>query len=618
MASTNGRLAASDLTALPTSWSNQGRDEFLRDDAAASLSRAMARAVVDTGVNFQVFDAYRSLVEQEAMLRRHYTRTSHTTKARSSDRIYQGRRWEKKPGAPNVATPGLSNHGLGQAIDIHPGPIQRWMQDRGRDYGWSWEEGRRNGEAWHFTYDPAADRHPSEGALDHAWVQRVVGADVDGKIGTGTVAKIIAWQRANGLEADGKVGPATKKVMRLGGADAAPPAADSPAAAPQPVSLNEDYDLERYQTRNLRPGRVDARRSLTGELTAIVIHYWGADGQNMDNVVSWLIADGNGNESSSAHEVIAGRRVAVLADITDGTWSTGNAQANLDTYSFELRPEADELTIRTAAARIKAIRELDGKDLPLAPHDAYTATSCPGRYKELLGILDRLARGEAVVLPDTTAIAPSAPSKPWESSSRVQTMSRDEVREIQQLLLDAGQDLGRWGMDGGYGAATYAAVRTFQQQAGLEVDGIAGPDTLAALRRRTELEVDGRYGQATHSEVQRRLGRPVDGRLGAGDLAAMCEFLGLPAYSKISDQPRTAEEVGNAIVPAIWDHDPGHKGPRSVIVRALEAYLGAAIDRGGWGGELSTRFQVMLNQHPELFTAADRGVAAARIAKAGI
>ncbi|GAA1714367.1 peptidoglycan-binding protein [Brachybacterium phenoliresistens] len=613
MASSNGRLKAADLTALPTSWSNQGRDEFLREDAAASLSRAMARAVADTGVNFQIWDAYRSLAEQEAMLRRNYTRTTGTRKVHSSDRIYQGRRWVKKAGAPNTATPGLSNHGTGTAIDLHPGPIQAWMQSRGREYGWSWEEGRRNGEPWHFTYFPSADQHRDEGALDHAWVQRIVGAEVDDKIGTGTVAKVRAWQAEHGLEADGKVGPATKAAML--GADAA---VEVPEALPRAVVLNDDYDLERHQTRNLRPGRVDVRRGLTGELDTIVIHCWGADGQRFENVVEWLVADGNGNESSSAHEVIAGSQVAVLADMEDGTWSTGDAQANLDTYSYELRPEADELTIRTAAARIKERRALAGKDLPLAPHDAFTATSCPGRYKELLDVLDRLARGEAVVLPDTTAIAPTEPMKPWESSPRVQTMSRDEVREIQQLLLSAGQDLGRWGVDGGYGAATYAAVRAFQQQAGLTVDGIAGPDTLAALRGHTELEVDGRYGEATHSEVQRRLGRPVDGRLGAGDLAALCDFLGLPAYSEISDQPRRAEEVGNAIVPGIWDHDPGHQGPRSVIVRALEAYLGATVDRGGWGDQLSTRFQVMLNEHPLLFTDADKGVAAARIAKAGI
>ena len=41
--------------------------------------------------------------------------------------------------------------------------------------------------------------------------------------------------------------------------------------------------------------------------------------------------------------------------------------------------------------------------------------------------------------------------------------------------------------DGHYGPATEAAVMAFQQQNDLAVDGIAGPDTLAALQRATGL-----------------------------------------------------------------------------------------------------------------------------------
>lgn len=132
-----------------------------------------------------------------------------------------------------------------------------------------------------------------------------------------------------------------------------------------------------------------------------------------------------------------------------------------------------------------------------------------------------------------------------------------------------------------------------------------------------KLEVDGKYGPLTHSEVQRRRGRPVDGRLGAGDLADLCEFLDLPRYDEISDQYRTAAQIGSGIVPAIWDHDPDHTGPRSRIVRRTEAYAGATVDRGSWGPELSSTIQTMLNAHPGFMTPADAGIVAQRIAKAG-
>jgi len=54
----------------------------------------------------------------------------------------------------------------------------------------------------------------------------------------------------------------------------------------------------------------------------------------------------------------------------------------------------------------------------------------------------------------------------------------DEVRTLQQALTKAGFPLT---VDGTFGTETDAAVRQFQQQKGLTVDGIVGPATRAAL-----------------------------------------------------------------------------------------------------------------------------------------
>lgn len=55
------------------------------------------------------------------------------------------------------------------------------------------------------------------------------------------------------------------------------------------------------------------------------------------------------------------------------------------------------------------------------------------------------------------------------------------VREIQALLMAAGKDLGRAGVDGQFGRYTESAVRAFQAERHLPVTGIVDSTTLVAL-----------------------------------------------------------------------------------------------------------------------------------------
>lgn len=57
----------------------------------------------------------------------------------------------------------------------------------------------------------------------------------------------------------------------------------------------------------------------------------------------------------------------------------------------------------------------------------------------------------------------------------------EDVRELQTDLIRLGYDCGKWGADGDFCDATEIAVRRFQVQHGLTVDGEAGPLTCAAL-----------------------------------------------------------------------------------------------------------------------------------------
>ncbi len=60
----------------------------------------------------------------------------------------------------------------------------------------------------------------------------------------------------------------------------------------------------------------------------------------------------------------------------------------------------------------------------------------------------------------------------------------EEVAELQRALIQLGYDVGKTGADGVFGRKTLAAVKMFQQENGLKVDGIIGPLTYGKLDER--------------------------------------------------------------------------------------------------------------------------------------
>ena len=82
-------------------------------------------------------------------------------------------------------------------------------------------------------------------------------------------------------------------------------------------------------------------------------------------------------------------------------------------------------------------------------------------------------------------VAPAvAPSIPTVTATILRKGSAGpEVKSLQKKLLQIGYYLGSYGADGDYGDATITAVRKFQKDNSLAVDGEAGPNTLAAVNK---------------------------------------------------------------------------------------------------------------------------------------
>ena len=100
----------------------------------------------------------------------------------------------------------------------------------------------------------------------------------------------------------------------------------------------------------------------------------------------------------------------------------------------------------------------------------------PGLISLVLGI-------GILALAATPAAAVEAPvSRTLAQGAGMGTTPDPGVRSLQQVLRTEGRSLGPAGIDGRFGPATAAAVRSFQQSFGLPADGVVGPKTRKLLR----------------------------------------------------------------------------------------------------------------------------------------
>lgn len=94
---------------------------------------------------------------------------------------------------------------------------------------------------------------------------------------------------------------------------------------------------------------------------------------------------------------------------------------------------------------------------------------------DFLGFIYNPAMGQ------TTTNAPPAQATATKGDVLCIGDKGDAVKELQQRLIKLGYDCGEAGVDGDFGGSTLAAVRKFQSDHKLTVDGVYGPATKAAM-----------------------------------------------------------------------------------------------------------------------------------------
>ena len=92
-------------------------------------------------------------------------------------------------------------------------------------------------------------------------------------------------------------------------------------------------------------------------------------------------------------------------------------------------------------------------------------------------------RSDVAALMGNSAIAPATPVQPTTNPNFLgEGDSGAEVKKLQENLLKLGYKLPKWGADGDFGQETLDAVLKFQEDNKLEIDGIVGPATQAAIK----------------------------------------------------------------------------------------------------------------------------------------
>src|ERR1700722_17895427 len=119
--------------------------------------------------------------------------------------------------------------------------------------------------------------------------------------------------------------------------------------------------------------------------------------------------------------------------------------------------------------------------------------------------------------------------------------------------------------DGKFGPATETALKAYQQQHGLKVDGIAGPDTFAQMGLyELILLKPGTSGEAV-KRLQQALGVTADGQFGAGTQKALREF-----------QSKNGLDADGLAGPATLAKMSVFKEMTAEVVKKSEAGLGPA------------------------------------------
>lgn len=160
-----------------------------------------------------------------------------------------------------------------------------------------------------------------------------------------------------------------------------------------------------------------------------------------------------------------------------------------------------------------------------------------------------LLGGAALLLMGSKKSAPKPVATPTDLPDMVAPPTKGKAgsstwKKRQQALVDAGYDVGPHGIDGKPGPDTRAAIRAFQSDANIQVDGLWGAQTAAAMAEALKMASEG-LGRSYYEQIGAMLQKFKDAFfdiVGSKEEGAVIDFETVKTKEELAAEKQDASE----------------------------------------------------------------------------
>lgn len=249
----------------------------------------------------------------------------------------------------------------------------------------------------------------------------------------------------------------------------------------------------------ISPNRTSPRN---GKISKIVIHHMAG---NLSVETCANVFAPTSRKASSHYGIGSDGRIGLYCPECDRAWTTGH-QIDHQAVTIEVADDVMGNGWHSSSAAMKSLVLLcadicrrNGITNPtytgngngtFLMHRWYQNTDCPGAYLESMFPWIAQEVRKALAGKDYTAPTGGSVSDPMSKGYLIKGDVGESVGEMQRMLIAVGYNCGTYGADKSFGDATENALKRFQKDNGLEVDGCYGSKSKAALTAKYKAVVE--------------------------------------------------------------------------------------------------------------------------------